>query len=79
MEKKESSYTVGGMQTVTATRENSVVAPKKLKLELPYDSAIAFLGIYAEKNHHSERNMHPIVTAALFLIVRTWKQLKHPS
>ena len=37
VQKKESSYTVGGMQTITATRENSVVAPKKLKLELPYD------------------------------------------
>ena len=31
VEKKESSYTVGRMQTVTATRENSAEAPKKTK------------------------------------------------
>ena len=35
-----------GMQTGTATLENSVEVPKKLKIELPYDPAIALLGIY---------------------------------
>ena len=35
-----------GMQVDTATLENSVEAPKKLKIELPYYPAIALLGIY---------------------------------
>ena len=39
-----------GMQTTTATMENSVEIPKKLEIELPYDSAILILGIYLEKN-----------------------------
>ena len=35
-----------GMQTGAATVENSVEVPEKLKLELPYNPAIALLGIY---------------------------------
>ena len=35
-----------GMQTGAATLENSVRFLKKLKIDLPYDPAIALLGIY---------------------------------
>ena len=35
-----------GMQTDVATLENSMEVPQKLKIELPYDPAIALLGIY---------------------------------
>ena len=35
-----------GMQTGAATLENSMEVLKKLKIELPYDLAIALLGIY---------------------------------
>ena len=35
-----------GMQTGAASLENSVDVPQKFKIELPYDSAIALLGIY---------------------------------
>ena len=35
-----------GMQTGAATLENSVEVPQKLKTELPYNAAIALLGIY---------------------------------
>ena len=35
-----------GMQTGTAALENSVEVPLKLKIDLPYDPAIALLGIY---------------------------------
>ena len=38
-----------GMQTGTATVENSVEIPLKTGLELPYDPAIPQLGIYPEK------------------------------
>ena len=34
---------------------------KKLKIELPYDSAIPLLGIYPEKNHNLKRYMYPNV------------------
>ena len=35
-----------GMQTGAATLENSVEVPQKVKIELPYDLAIAQLGVY---------------------------------
>ena len=38
-----------GMQTSTATMENSVEIPKKLKTDLPYDPAIPLLGIHTEE------------------------------
>ena len=38
-----------GMYIGTATMENSMEVPKKLKIELPYDTAIPLLGIYPEK------------------------------
>ena len=34
------------MPTGAATLENSMEFPQKLKIELPYDPAIALLGIY---------------------------------
>ena len=42
-----------GMQTSTATMENSVEIPlKKLQIELPYDPAIPLLGIYTEETEN---------------------------
>ena len=38
-----------GMQTSTATMENSVEIFKKLEIELPYDPAIPLLDIYPEE------------------------------
>jgi len=35
-----------GMQTGTATVENSMEVSQKLKVELPYDPAVPFPGIY---------------------------------
>ena len=35
-----------GMQIGAAILENSMELPQKLKIELPYDPAIALLGIY---------------------------------
>ena len=43
-----------GMQTSTATMENSM--DKKLKIELPYDPAIPLLGIYTDETR-IERDM----------------------
>ena len=51
---------------------------KKLKIELPYDAAIPLLDIYLEKNIQKDTCI-PMFIAALFTIVRTWKQPKCPS
>ena len=52
---------------------------KKLEIELPYDPAIALLGIHTEENR-IERDMGtPVFIAALFIIDRTWKQPRCPS
>ena len=52
---------------------------KKLKLELPYDSAVLLLGKYAEKSVTWKYTCIPIFIATLFIIAKTWKQPKHPS
>ena len=52
---------------------------KKLKIELPYDSAISLLGIYPEKTIIQKVSCTTIFFAALFTIARTWKQPKRPS
>ena len=51
---------------------------KKLEIELPYDPAIPLLGIYPEKTIIKKDKCTPMFTAALFTIVRPWKQPKCP-
>ena len=48
MWRKENTFVLlVGMQTGAATLENSMKVPqKKLKIEVPYNPAIALLGIY---------------------------------
>ena len=67
-----------GMQTSTATMENSVEFLKKLEIELPYDPAIPLLGIHTEETR-IEHMCTPMFIAALFIIARTWKQPRCPS
>ena len=51
---------------------------KKLKIELPFDPAISFLDIYAEKAT-IQKDIHvPMFTAAPFTTARTWRQTKRP-
>ena len=52
---------------------------KKLQIELPYDPAIPLLGIYPEKTRIERDTWTPMFIAALFIIVRTWKQPRCPS
>ena len=52
---------------------------KKLKIELPYDPAIPFLGIYPEKTIIQKDTCTPMFIEALFTIARSWKQPKCPS
>ena len=68
-----------GIQTSTATMENSVRFLKKLEIELPYDPAIPMLGIYTEETRIERDTCTPMFIAALFIIARTWKQPRCPS
>ena len=52
---------------------------KKLNIELPYDPAIPLLGIQADKTIIQKDSCTTMFIAALFIIVRTWKQPKCPS
>ena len=52
---------------------------KKQNIELPYDPVIPLLGIYLEKTIIQKDTCIPMFTAALFTIVKTWKQPKSPS
>ena len=72
-----------GMQTSTATMENSVEIPlkkkKNLEIKLPYDPAIPLLGIHTEETRIVRDTCTPMFIAALFIIARTWKQPRCPS
>ena len=68
-----------GMQTSTATMENSVEVLKKLETELPYNPAIPLLGIHIKETRIEGDMCTPMFIAALFIIVRTWKLPKCPS
>ena len=68
-----------GMQTSTATMENSVEILKKLEIELPYDPAIPLLGIHTEETRIERDICTPMFITALFTIARTWKQPRCPS
>ena len=52
---------------------------KKLGIKPTYDPAIPLLGIYPEEIKTEKDTCTPMFTAALFTIVKTWKQLKCPS
>ena len=47
---------------------------KKLEIELPYDLAISLLGIHTAETRIEKDTCTPMFTAALFTIIRTWKQ-----
>ena len=59
--------------------ENSMEVFKKLNTELLYDPEIPLLGIYLEETKISNsKKMYVQFTAALFAIIKTWKQPKCP-
>ena len=66
-----------GIQTSTATMENSVEILKKLELELPYDPAIPLWAYTPRKPDLKETRA--MFIAALFIIARTWKQPRCPA
>ena len=70
-----------GMQTGTATVENSMQFPQKIKIKLPFDSAIPLLGLYPKNPETSmQKNLcTPMFIAAQFTIAKYLKQPKCPS
>jgi hypothetical protein len=54
---------------------------KKLKIDLPYDPAIPHLGIYPKEcnSGYSRGTCTPMFIAALFTIVKLWKQPRYPT
>ena len=52
---------------------------KKLKIEVPYNPAIALLGIYLDKTIIRKDTCTPMFIAAVSTIAKTWKQPKCPS
>ena len=56
-----------GMQTSTATMENSVELPRKLEIELPYDPAIPLLVIHTEETRLERDTCTSMFIAALFM------------
>ena len=68
MERKGNPLTLlVGMQTGAAILENSMEVPQNLKTELPYDPAIAVLGIYPKdiKIQIQRGHMHPDVYSSI--------------
>ena len=70
-----------GMQAGEAILENSTEVLKKLKIEPPYDPAIALLGIYPRDNGvlFQRDTCTPMFIAALSTIAKVWKEPKCPS
>ena len=52
---------------------------KKLEIKLPCNLAIPLLGIYPKETLLAKDTRTPMFIAALFTIVRTWKQPRCPS
>ena len=52
---------------------------KKTRNKTTYDPAIPLLGIYPEETQIEKDTCIPSFIAALFTIVRTWKQPRCPS
>ena len=57
--RREPSYTVGNVNWYSYYGKQYRVPLKKKKIELPYDVAIPFLGLYPEEKHDLKGCMHP--------------------
>ena len=69
------------MQAGAATLENSMEVPHKTKNRLPYNPAIALLGIYPRDTGmlFQRGTCTPMFTAALSTIAKVWKEPRCPS
>ena len=78
--RKENALTLlVGMQTGTATMENSVEIPLKTGTRTTIQPSNPTAGIYTGKTRIERDTCTPVFTAALFIIARTWEQPRCPS
>ena len=68
-----------GMQSSTATMQNSVESPLKTGNRTTIQPSNPTAGIYTEETRIERDACTPVFTAALFTIVRTWKQPRYLS
>ena len=79
VEKRESSYTAGGnVNWCSHYGKQNGDSLKKLKIELPYDPTIPFLGIDSDKTIIQKVPCTLMFITVLFTRARTWKQTKCP-
>ena len=50
-----------------------------METELPYNPTIPLLGIHTDEMRLERDTCTPMFIAAVFIIARTWKQLRCPS
>ena len=79
VEKRESSWTVGGNVNWYSHYGEQYEGVLKIKIEISCDPKIPFLDIYPEKTIIQKDACTLVFIAVLFTIARTWKQLKCPS
>ena len=72
---------VVAMSTGAATLENCVEVPQRVKNRLPYDPAIALLGIYPKDTDAVkwQDTCTPIFLAAMSTKAKLWKEPRCPS
>ena len=70
-----------GMRSGTATLENCVEVPQRVKIELPYDPAIALLGIYPKDTDAVKRQdtCTPMFITAMSTVTKLWMEPLCPS
>ena len=81
VEKREPSCTVGGNANWCSCSGKVWRFLKKLKIDLPYDPAIALLGIYPRDTGvlRHRGTCTPMFIAVLSTIAKLWKEPKCPS
>jgi hypothetical protein len=78
VEKEKHSFIAGGIASSTTPLEISLVVPQKIGL--PENPAIPLLGIYPEDAPPCNKDTcSTMFIAALFIIARSWTQLRCPS
>ena len=80
VEKREHSSTLVGMQTGAATVVNSMEAPQKIKNRNTTWSSNSITEYLPKENKNINLKIyvHPMFTAAFFIIAKIWKQLMCP-
>jgi hypothetical protein len=80
-EKRSLNPLLVGMQAGATTLEKNFRLLKNLNIDLPYDPAIPLLEIYPKECNtgYSRGTCTPMFIAALFTIVKLWKQPRCPT